>query len=1552
MSITLEEHFLSRAAHSSELAKDDPIHGFPTGIINKLVDIDNERIRSMDENNVAIQVLSHTPTNFLTAATIIALNDELATAIQSNKCRFAGFACLSMDDPVAATNELERCIKQHGFVGALIDNHSNGNFYDGREYDILWAKAVELDVPIYIHPAWPSQKLKEALYSGGNLQSDSNSATALGAFAFGWHASTANTILRLMASNTFDRHPNLKIIIGHSGELIPYMFDRINKATAFFGMKRGFVEVMHNNIWITTSGMFDVHSLRCLLGNMPLSQVMFSVDYPFSDNKLGKEYLETIRNEEILDEDEIEAFASGNARRLLFHQGPVKALNPTKRYLIADKKTPNAESDAGKESRPSAESPGVAYVWRSRDNRKGRHALAISVDPHKHEATKGPRPSNSYHQTLRGILKMFVRYPVWDVSYDVAVVFTIGSIIWVINGYYSFLPVLYPSTKVSDWAGGLTAFIGATVFEFGSFLLMLEAVNENRSDCFGWAVEESVDGMLHLTHAHNCKHAHAQKGTLVKQSSRSLGNNVADSSGKDRMWSWWPTWYELRTHYFFDIGFLACSSQTFGATVFWISGFTALPPILNGLSTPAENGVYWLPQVIGGTGFIVSSLLFMVEVQPRWYMPAPGVLGWHIGLWNLIGAIGFTLCGALGFGITHPGVEYALTLSTFIGSWAFLFASPLDLIIISSAEMSDTDTYCAICGVPAHDIDIESYDESKVSDNSLEWLEEVNILGRPNKRASPPRPVTFTGPGDYSHYNWYILRSQSQNNPLYDRHMHGEVRVYDWAEHHDVLIPFHMHCYEILKKVAAPHDIEPDVIYETSRPHCAAPDALGLDFDYGDAKACQGQTWEEIDGTEYVLASPTKIPRVKDFFKRILAESQLEEPAVSGSTYAQGDGASKDALESLPGELMSSVLQCLDFESLCSIRLASRNAVKETTSNAFWKNRVISEMPWIVDFFPGKRDTEDPQIDWFKVYKALRSISQGQDQRQPFTTGGLRNRSRKQEKKNWPTEQWFLKKQDILKYPYNKNLVWSKASLTETFLDMTSAEHVIEVFWTADGEFAGIGCSTNAEGKMRTVGSKNIFATSDKVPIGKDDWITELIITSQDELDGISDLNSLDNASLNAVVGKVVGLQFIFSKGDPVQVAGWVVGEPISKLCLLFQPFKKALQECLSRLKPREYLDESGNPVPFNDPEASVHLWKNDLPPRELQVLPARHGMINSDITRGDRIMESLIFGTTKDDLSKITAVGVDAQFRGFEVCFSNGESRTIGHTNAMQSFPIDSAGGERILYQAPGHRRDVLMGIYCHWGNRHTLGTDFIFIGGFSRKFDRLVDKTPLRAMDAHEQHFWTPDAPPQGVLAVGNIYGYREFRLPPSNVVHKVPSEDAVVSWFDCSRPIASIKVAFCHSSDNNQIPLVAITFRYADDQTTKSIGPTKFTAPKDNRNHGGHYWCWCADVQREQPELEEKPHYTEDEWDVQGSHLKFLQLWIDEQLTLSGLQFIAKDGRESPAWGSCVGEKPVRLPLQAQKKNRAAGLKFFVDEMGRGVTRDDFVVVGVQLIGFSKE
>ncbi|KAK0719527.1 hypothetical protein B0H67DRAFT_466746, partial [Lasiosphaeris hirsuta] len=369
--------------------------------------------------------------------------------------------------------------------------------------------------------------------------------------------------------------------------------------------------------------------------------------------------------------------------------GAFAFLNPTKRYhpvfaspLPIDRGTKTAHHD------------GIYHVWRSRDNRKGRHA-AVVTPAALERVGKGLLPqgtTNSFSYTGRGLVKMVTRYPVWDVSYDVATTFTLGSVVWVINGTFVWLPLAAPWTAFPGEGvvgGGWTAFVGATIFEFGSVLLMLEAVNENRTECFGWALEEELEdhGLLHLRAApEGCHHHHRDKRCLVRQfhsantaattsatSTTPLPPDTADK--QQRLWSWLPTRRELTTHYLKDLGFLACLAQFLGATVFWISGFTALPAINTALSGPTLTGAYWLPQVVGGTGFIVSSTLFMLEVQDHWYRPAPRLLGWHIGFWNLVGALGFTLCGALGFGIEGVGVEYAATLATFVGSWAFLIGS-------------------------------------------------------------------------------------------------------------------------------------------------------------------------------------------------------------------------------------------------------------------------------------------------------------------------------------------------------------------------------------------------------------------------------------------------------------------------------------------------------------------------------------------------------------------------------------------------------------------------------------------------------------------------------------------------------------------------------------------------------------------------------------------------------------------------------------------------------------------------------------------------------------
>lgn len=317
LSITLEEHFCSQAARQAGPEEDEYRH-FPPALEARLDDLEEERLKNMDENGVSIQVMSHTPNALSSEQVIAAGNDELAEAVRRQPKRYAGFAQLPMLDPAAAARELERCVKDFGFLGALVDNHAESNFYDSDAYDVFWAKAEELDVPIYLHPAWPSKAMITALYSGGGLEDKPMIATAIGAFGFGWHSSTATTVLRLLGCGMFDKYPKVKIIIGHMGELLPYMFARIDRGVARMGLKRGFAEVMHSNVWITTSGMFDTNPLRCALGVMPLERVLFSVDYPFSDNKLGRDFLRAIRDEKVLEGEQLEAFASGNAKKLLF----------------------------------------------------------------------------------------------------------------------------------------------------------------------------------------------------------------------------------------------------------------------------------------------------------------------------------------------------------------------------------------------------------------------------------------------------------------------------------------------------------------------------------------------------------------------------------------------------------------------------------------------------------------------------------------------------------------------------------------------------------------------------------------------------------------------------------------------------------------------------------------------------------------------------------------------------------------------------------------------------------------------------------------------------------------------------------------------------------------------------------------------------------------------------------------------------------------------------------------------------------------------------------
>jgi uncharacterized protein len=237
---------------------------------NELAELGEARIPDMDQSGITVQVLSVAGpgADLVPGQAGIdlarAYNDALAKTCTRYPSRYRGFAHLPMLAPEAAADELERTVKQLGFVGALVNGATDGRFLDAPEFDPILAKAEALDVPIYLHPGIPVSAVRDAYFD--NLPGNFSFTMALS--AWGWHADTAIHTLRLALSGALDRHPGLKIVIGHMGEALPFMLDRIDETTAAQAkdlLQRSLRQTLVDQVWITTSGFFTmVHSWRPL----------------------------------------------------------------------------------------------------------------------------------------------------------------------------------------------------------------------------------------------------------------------------------------------------------------------------------------------------------------------------------------------------------------------------------------------------------------------------------------------------------------------------------------------------------------------------------------------------------------------------------------------------------------------------------------------------------------------------------------------------------------------------------------------------------------------------------------------------------------------------------------------------------------------------------------------------------------------------------------------------------------------------------------------------------------------------------------------------------------------------------------------------------------------------------------------------------------------------------------------------------------------------------------------------------------------------------------
>lgn len=304
--IALEEHYTDPA-----LAPAGALSG---PLAAALTMDDAARIAGLDAAGIAVQVLSLAPPGLQGIAAPEAAeaargaNDRLAARVAASGGRLAGFAALPTADPAAAEAELARAVEELGLPGGMIHGPTAGRFLDAPEYRPLLARAAALKVPLYLHPSDPLGPVREAYYA----PYDQTHPMFLRA-GWGYTVETGTHAMRLVLGRVFEDCPDLQVILGHMGEGIPFLMDRIDEALARDTPMKNFAAVFRAHFHVTTSGFFSDAALACCLTQLGPERVMFSVDAPFASTDAGTAW---IRDTPLA--PAVRAMiCAGNARRLL-----------------------------------------------------------------------------------------------------------------------------------------------------------------------------------------------------------------------------------------------------------------------------------------------------------------------------------------------------------------------------------------------------------------------------------------------------------------------------------------------------------------------------------------------------------------------------------------------------------------------------------------------------------------------------------------------------------------------------------------------------------------------------------------------------------------------------------------------------------------------------------------------------------------------------------------------------------------------------------------------------------------------------------------------------------------------------------------------------------------------------------------------------------------------------------------------------------------------------------------------------------------------------------
>ena len=284
--IAIEEHWISPELTSALDAmprRDESLAFNEMGDHRqRLEDLGEGRIAAMDAQGIDVSILALTPpgTHPLPPGEALRLsraaNDTAIAAVARNPTRLRTLSTLPMSAPEHVADELVRAAGQ-GHVGTMVYGRSGDRFLDDPAYEDFFAAAAQLGQPVFLHPQIPSDAVRDASYRGFDTITDLGLAT----FGWGWHLDAATAALRLILRGTFDRHPQLQVVLGHWGEMLLFWLDRADSLARIAGLQRSVSDYVRTNFHITSSGMLNPALLRHALSVTSVDRLVFSTDYPF-----------------------------------------------------------------------------------------------------------------------------------------------------------------------------------------------------------------------------------------------------------------------------------------------------------------------------------------------------------------------------------------------------------------------------------------------------------------------------------------------------------------------------------------------------------------------------------------------------------------------------------------------------------------------------------------------------------------------------------------------------------------------------------------------------------------------------------------------------------------------------------------------------------------------------------------------------------------------------------------------------------------------------------------------------------------------------------------------------------------------------------------------------------------------------------------------------------------------------------------------------------------------------------------------------------------------